>query len=70
LPGADADCVEARQQVQRGQLADRVRQGVDAHTYRPDIGGGFEDLTRHAFGMQHQRQRQAADAAAGDQDRH
>ena len=53
---------------ERAQLLHRMRADVDADAERPHFGRGLEhpDAARHARGVQRQRQRQPADAAADD----
>ena len=68
-PGADCHGVELRQQAELGQLADRVRQDVDADAERAHLRRRFQHLAGDAAGVEHQRQDQAADAAARDEHR-
>src|SRR5256885_2943262 len=51
-----------------GELAHAMRQEVDADAQRMDFGRGFEDSAGHADLMKAERQREAADAGADDQD--
>ncbi len=59
-------------QSERAQLLDRVRPEIDADPERPDVGRGLEhaDAAGHFGGVDGQRQRQSADAAADDDDLH
>ena len=70
LVGADADLVEPVEQAELGQFLDGMRQGVDADA---ELAHGVRllvDLAVDAARMQHQRRRQAADAAADDDGLH
>jgi len=70
LRGAHAQGVEPVEQAQLVQLAHRMGQQVDADAQRPDLRRGFEDRHRHPRLVERERQGEAADAGAGDQDRH
>ena len=68
LPGAYAGGIQPGQQAEGGQLADAMRQGVDADAQGADLLRRLEHHAGEAALVQHQRQRQAANAAASDQD--
>jgi hypothetical protein len=68
--GAHAERVKLIQQTQLDQFAHRMRQHVDADAERLQRGDAFEYFGRHADLMQAERQRQPADAAAGDENGH
>ena len=59
-------------QPERAQLLDRVRPEIDADPERADFRRRLEhpDPARHIGGVDGQRQRQSADAAADDDDLH
>jgi hypothetical protein len=66
LVGADGDRIESFQQAKLCKLADGMREGIDPN---PEFANGFcllEDIAVDASGMEHERGRQAADAAACD----
>ncbi len=66
----DADGVEHfSAQAQVIELAHGIGLQVDAHAQRLQLGHRFEHDAGHADLMQRERQRHAADAAAGDQHR-
>src|SRR5688572_1018314 len=46
----------------------RVRQEVDAHAYRFDLGRRLEDAARDAAALERERKREPADAGADDED--
>ena len=52
------------------QFANGVRQHIDADPERLQLGHALEDFGGNADLMQTERQRQAADAAAGNKNRH
>jgi len=60
--------VELRQQAEFGQLAHRMRQQVHAHAQGLEFGHGLVDATRNAGLVQAQREGQATDAGAQDDD--
>ena len=66
IVGADRDVIERLQQAEPRQLADGVRQGVDANAEFPDAVGLLEQLTADAAGPQHQGCGKAANTAADD----
>ncbi len=68
--GADGDRVEPLEQAELFEFADGVGQGVDADAEFADLVGLLENLAVDAAGMQHQRRRQPAYAAAYDDDFH
>ncbi len=70
LLGAHAGGVELVHQAELDQFAAGVRQHVDADAERLQFAHAFEDAARHADLMQAERQRQPADAAAGNENRH
>ena len=70
LARADAGAVERRQQAQRRQFLDRVRQGVDADAEFAQLADLLEHGAVDADGVQRQRRRQPADPAAHDQHMH
>jgi hypothetical protein len=66
LGGAHAQRIELRQQSQRRQLDDRAGLHIDAHAQRANLRRRFEDLHGHAARLEHQREREPADATADD----
>ena len=54
---ANANAIQRRQQIKRGQFADGVGQGIDAHTQRLHFRRRFQHGATNAAMMQHQRQR-------------
>src|SRR5438105_6618775 len=64
--GADRDIVEPLQQAEAGELADRMRQRIDADAEFADGIGLFEQLAADAARPQHQRGGKAADTATDD----
>ena len=70
LVGADRHCVEALQEAEPRKLLDGMRQRVDADAELAHRVGLLEHLAVDAAGMQHQRSRQPADAAADDERLH
>ena len=66
LVGANSGGVEPVQQAKAGQLADRMRQGVDADAEFADGIGLFEQFAVDTAGPQHQRGGEAPDAASDD----
>ena len=67
FPGADAGRIELVVQAELDQFAHRMRQHVDADAERPQLGHAFEHFGGNADLVQAERQRQPADAAAGDE---
>src|SRR5712671_239293 len=67
FPGAYARGIKLVEQAEFDQLAHRVRQHVDADAERLQFGDALEYFGRNADLMQAERQRQPADAAAGDE---
>src|SRR5260370_22586506 len=70
LTRADGDAVELRQQAERSQFANAMRQDVDADAELLHFRGRLEDSAGNVELMQGQRQRQSPDAASRDQDVH
>ena len=68
LLGAHSDGIQSRQQAQLGQLANRVRQEVDADAKRLEFRHRFVDAAGDSGLMQAERQGQSADAGAQDDD--
>src|SRR6478735_2260043 len=68
--GTHARRVEAVVQAELDQLAHRMRQYVDADAERLQLGHAFEYFGGNADLVQAERQRQAADAAARDENSH
>src|SRR5690606_25800824 len=68
LAGVHAQRIQRRQQAQFVEFAGGVRQQVDAHAQRPDLGHGFIDAAADAGLVQAQRQHQAAHAGADNDD--
>src|SRR5215831_280215 len=66
LTGLDGDALELRRQAKTKELPGPVRQDIDAHAERPELGGRLEHPRRNAGLLERQRQRQAANAAADD----
>src|SRR6185312_1632519 len=66
LIGADRDLIEPVHQADGGELADRMRQRVDANAKLPDGIGLLVKLAINAAGPQHQCGGEAADTAADD----
>ena len=66
LVGANSDIVEFLQQAKAGELADRMRQGVDANAELADRVRLLEQLAADAPGAQHQRSGEASDTASDD----
>src|SRR5579859_354463 len=66
LIGADSDLVEPIQQADGGELADRMRQRVDADAELADGIRLLEELAVDAARPQHERGGEAADTAADD----
>src|SRR5690242_5919419 len=66
LVGANGGSIEPVQQPEAGQLADRMRQRVDADAELADAVGLFEQLAVDAARAQHQRGGEASDAASDD----
>jgi hypothetical protein len=64
LAGADRHLVEPRQQAELGQLGDGVGEHVDADAQLAEAPGGLVDLAADAARLEHQGQRQPADAAS------
>ena len=67
---ADAGAIERRQQAERGQFLDRVRQRVDADAEFAQLAHLLEHGAGDADLVQRQRRRQSADPAAYDQHMH
>src|ERR1700730_7866218 len=67
LLGAHAGCVKLTEQAEFDQLANRMRQHVDADAERLQRRDAFEDFGGNPDLVQAERQRQPADAAAGDE---
>ncbi len=70
LPGEDRHARERRLQPQLAERLRCVREDIDADPERPDLRGGLVDATSEPGAMQHQPERQAADAGADDEDVH
>ena len=70
FPGAHARGVELVEQAEFDQFAHGMRQHVDADAERLQLGHAFEYFGGNADLVQAERQRQPADAAAGDKNRH
>ncbi len=68
--GADRDGVERRQQAEFGQFADRMRQRVDADADLSDFARLLVDGGTDAARVQHQGERETANAASDDDDLH
>ena len=68
--GAHARGVEPVEQAEFDQFAHGMRQHVDADAERLQLGHALEDFGGNADLMQAERQRQPANAAAGDENRH
>ena len=64
--GADRDIIEPLQQPEASELADRMRQRVDADAELADRVRLFEQLAADAARPQHQRGSEAADTAPDD----
>ena len=64
----DADGGQRRDKTELVELADRMRQHVDADAEGQDLGRRFANRAADAGLMQTQRKGQAADAGADDQD--
>ena len=65
--GAHGGRIEPVVQAELDQFAHRVRQYIDADAERPQLGHAFENSGGNADLVQAERQRQPADAAAGDE---
>ncbi len=70
LAGANAGGIQGRQQAERRQFLDRVRQHVDADAKLAQFPGLFVYFCFDAGAMQGEGGRQSAYAAAGDNDFH
>ncbi len=70
LLGADRGRVERRQETERGELLDRMRQRVDADADFADFVRLLEDRRLDAAPVQHEREREPANPAACNQDCH
>src|SRR5258706_3833687 len=70
LPRLHRDAREALLQAELGELAHAVRQQVHADAERLDFGRGLEHAAADARLPQRQREREAADAAADDENFH
>jgi hypothetical protein len=68
LVGAHRHRVQPIEQVQSLELADRVRQRVDAHAELADAGRLLEHPALKAAAVERQGRRQASDPAADDDD--
>ena len=68
--GSDAGRVQIRQQSELRELANGVWKRVDPDTERPDLRGRLEDDGFDPAPVQHQRERQATDAPARNDDPH
>ena len=70
LARRDADLRQRAFKPQPRQFLRRVRQDVDADANRLDLRHRFVHAAGNALRVQHQRKREAADAAANDQNFH
>src|SRR5262245_10568859 len=70
LAGADPGLVQRRQQSERREFLDRMRQQVDADAEFAQLLRLLEDLDLDARLTQRQRRDEAANAAADDQELH
>jgi hypothetical protein len=59
-----------RLEPQQGQHPDRMGEQVDTDTERPEFGRGFEHLALNTLAVQCKREREPANSAASDEDRH
>ncbi len=66
----DGDLGERIFETERAEFARGMRQDVDADADRLELGRRLEDAAGDAGAMQHQAQRQAADAGADDEHFH
>ena len=66
----DRDLGQRLLQAERAQFARGMRQDVDADADRLELGRRLEDAAGDAGAMQHQAERQAADAGADDENFH
>ena len=67
---ANANPIQRRQQIKRGQFADGVGQGIDAHAQRLHFRGCFQHRAANATLMQHKRERQPPNTPARNQHMH
>ena len=64
----DREPLQVVEHAERAQLGGGMRQDVDADAERQDLAARLVDPTGDARGVQAERQRQAADAGADDED--
>jgi hypothetical protein len=70
FPSSDVRGIEPLMQAKLDQFANGMRKHIDADPERLKLGYALEDFGANADLMQAERQCQAADAAAGNKNRH